>query len=625
MSWSPPGWSRGSPLLRLELPHVLHQPLHALDRHGVVDTRAHAADGAVAFELHHAARFGAFQKLAVEFRIRQGERDVHARAVALAHGILEEGARVEEVVEQFRLFDVFLFDRLEPALLFQPLEHEARDVPGVARGRVRHGVGLGLHFVVEDGGRALHGAAEEVFPDDDDDEARGAGVLLRPGVDQAELRDVERSRQEVRRGVGDQRHFPRLRDPVELHPADGLVRDVVHVRRLRVEPPGRLLGREGEVLPLGARRDVHLAEAVRLLDRELRPLPRIDIVGGLLSAEEVHGNGREVQPRAALEKEHLVVRGHLQQFAEVFLRLRRDPDELLAAVAHLHHRHARPVPVEHFGSGLREHLLGQDRGAGGKIEDAGHYDCPFSSSSSLSATRSTPASLVPSSRSMRRTPCVERPISRICATLVRISTPPVEISMISSSSPTSTAPTTLPLRAVVWIAIIPCVPRPWRVYSAIAVRLPKPFSVAVSTVWASLSATSIRSTFWSLPSFMPRTPCACRPIGRTSSSSKRTALPASEKSITSCLPSVIAAPMRWSPSSSSTAMIPFSRGLENCESGVFFTVPSEVARNTKCLSSYSLTGSTALIFSPSESGKRFTMGLPRLARVPCGTLYTFSQ
>src|SRR6266849_5013673 len=45
-----------SPLLRLKLPHVLHQPLHALDRHGVVDRRAHAADRAVAFELHHAAR-----------------------------------------------------------------------------------------------------------------------------------------------------------------------------------------------------------------------------------------------------------------------------------------------------------------------------------------------------------------------------------------------------------------------------------------------------------------------------------------------------------------------------------------------------------------------------------------
>src|SRR5712692_7809334 len=70
-----------SPPLRLKLPHVLHQPLHSLDRHGVVDRRAHAADGAVAFELHHAARFRTFQKLAVEFGVREGEGEVHARAV----------------------------------------------------------------------------------------------------------------------------------------------------------------------------------------------------------------------------------------------------------------------------------------------------------------------------------------------------------------------------------------------------------------------------------------------------------------------------------------------------------------------------------------------------------------
>ncbi len=85
------------------------------------------------------------------------------------------------------------------------------------------------------------------------------------------------------------------------------------------------------------------------------------------------------------------------------------------------------------------------------------------------------------------------------------------------------------------MASMPCVPRPWRVYSAIGVRLPKPFSVAVSTVWVSSFATSMQTTLWlpSSASRMPRTPVAWRPIGRTSPSSKRTALPESENSITS--------------------------------------------------------------------------------------------
>jgi len=53
-----------------------------------------------------------------------------------------------------------------------------------------------------------------------------------------------------------------------------------------------------------------------------------------------------------------------------------------------------------------------------------------------------------------------------------MSTPPEVISMISSSGEASVAATTLPFRSEVWIAIMPWVPRPWRVYSAIGVRLP---------------------------------------------------------------------------------------------------------------------------------------------------------
>ncbi len=86
--------------------------------------------------------------------------------------------------------------------------------------------------------------------------------------------------------------------------------------------------------------------------------------------------------------------------------------------------------------------------------------------------RSTPASFSPSPRAISVTPWVERPISRICVTAVRIRTPPVEISITSSLSSTSTAPTRAPLRSLAWIAIMPRPPRPCLVYSAIAVRLP---------------------------------------------------------------------------------------------------------------------------------------------------------
>ncbi len=67
-------------------------------------------------------------------------------------------------------------------------------------------------------------------------------------------------------------------------------------------------------------------------------------------------------------------------------------------------------------------------------------------------------------------------------------------------------------------------------------------------------------------------------------------------------------------------MIPDVRGRENSERGVFLTVPNAVAMNTNCVSVNSLTGRMAVIFSLSVSGTRLTIGLPRAARVPCGTL-----
>ena len=68
------------------------------------------------------------------------------------------------------------------------------------------------------------------------------------------------------------------------------------------------------------------------------------------------------------------------------------------------------------------------------------------------------------------------------------------------------------------------------------------------------------------------------------------------------------------------AMIPDARGRENSDSGVFFTVPSAVDMITKRWSSKAFTARIALIFSPSASGSRLTIGLPRLWRPPCGTL-----
>ena len=139
-----------------------------------------------------------------------------------------------------------------------------------------------------------------------------------------------------------------------------------------------------------------------------------------------------------------------------------------------------------------------------------------------------------------------------------------------------TAAISAPLRSLVTMAITPWPPRPRRGNLLSGVRLPKPRSEAVR-ICAPDSGISMEISCCPLPRRMPRTPRALRPMMRTTLSAKRITLPALENSMTSLAPSVIAAAIRVSPSSSLSAIRPLLRGRLNCTSGVFFTVPKAVA------------------------------------------------
>src|SRR3954447_2044963 len=114
-------------MLRFELLHVLHEGLHPLDWHGVVDRCAHPADRPVAFQLDHAALRGAFEEFFIQLGILEGERNVHARTIFLRDRIPEEGAAVEKVIEQLGFLNVELLDRRQAPKLLQPFEHQAGD------------------------------------------------------------------------------------------------------------------------------------------------------------------------------------------------------------------------------------------------------------------------------------------------------------------------------------------------------------------------------------------------------------------------------------------------------------------------------------------------------------------
>src|ERR1700682_5985770 len=99
----------------------------------------------------------------------------------------------------------------------------------------------------------------------------------------------------------------------------------------------------------------------------------------------------------------------------------------------------------------------------------------FFSSSCSSCKTAAAATESSSSRRSRRTPCVERPASRISFAWTRMTLPLCVMIMTSDSSVTCRVATTEPLRSVVFILTTPLPPREVLRYWERGVRLPKPF------------------------------------------------------------------------------------------------------------------------------------------------------
>src|SRR5215472_18013616 len=106
-------------MLLLEVAHVVGERPRALDWHGVVDRRAHAADSAVSLQLHHPALLSALEEGFVELLVGQSKRNIHARAVFLSCWARVELRPIDAIVQKTRLGDVLLLDRGEPSIAEQ--------------------------------------------------------------------------------------------------------------------------------------------------------------------------------------------------------------------------------------------------------------------------------------------------------------------------------------------------------------------------------------------------------------------------------------------------------------------------------------------------------------------------
>ena len=119
----------------------------------------------------------------------------------------ERGGLVQDLVEEVGLVAIAGEHLLESAdLIPEPAGDEHHDVDREDRRRVVAGAVLDVGPVVKGRREAVRDAIEQVVPDDDHGDAGRPRVLLRPRVQEPVTRDVDRSRQEVRRDVGDQGH-----------------------------------------------------------------------------------------------------------------------------------------------------------------------------------------------------------------------------------------------------------------------------------------------------------------------------------------------------------------------------------------------------------------------------------
>ena len=205
-------------------------------------------------------------------------------------------------------------------------------------------------------------AVEHVLADDGEGHAGRGEVLLRTAVNHRVLRDVHRTREDIRRHVGDQRHG-RVDVLVVLRTVDRIVRRDMQV--VQIGRDGKALRDIGEVPVLGGSHDLHFTVTLGLLDRLLRPDTRVHIAG--LLAEEVRGNLVEERAGTAAQVDDLVVVGNRQQFAKQAVSLLHHRIEILRTMRNREYGESRSIEIKHGLGRLFDHLVRQDRGSGVEI------------------------------------------------------------------------------------------------------------------------------------------------------------------------------------------------------------------------------------------------------------------
>jgi len=193
---------------------------------------------------------------------------------------------------------------------------------------------------------------------------------LRTGVQHGKLVDVHFFREDARRHITDQRHIADIRNRMVLGAFDGVV--VADVEVIRILVGANDFRQVGPLLVFGRTNDIAGAELGSGFNGFLRPLTGQREVGLLVDGHEVERQHVELEARAALQKQDVVIVRHTQHFANQRFAAIDDGFVRLGTVRHFHHGLTGALVIEHLGSSLLQNRFRQNRRAGGKVVNAGH-------------------------------------------------------------------------------------------------------------------------------------------------------------------------------------------------------------------------------------------------------------
>ena len=313
----------------------------------------------MSFDCHDSVCFRACDELRVELLRGGYERHVHHTSVFGTDGVCIETAVVDVVVQHFCFFFVDFLDCGNAAEVFKPFERQACNVNREAGGSVVKAVLFCLRRPFEHSRANGHRLIEKVFSDYYDGNARAGNILLRAGINHAELIYVVHFGQNVAGHIADER-FDR-REFSHAAAVNGVVAGAVDVIDIASERRVVKVRDIGEVFVFAGRRNPDVAVFLRFLVCLFRKVSGHDIIGAAFF-QKVEGNCFELRRRAALHEKHVVVVGNVHKLAEKGDTFVVNGLVNLAAVRRLDNGNAAAFEIDEVFLCFKQNFLGKYAG-----------------------------------------------------------------------------------------------------------------------------------------------------------------------------------------------------------------------------------------------------------------------